>query len=112
MSENKTLGHGGCFPLCLLCKHYHAEKAEDIFNFSCEAFPKKIPSEIWDCKYDHRYRHPDDNGIQFEKFENVEDLSVHVRTRSIKTLDNVFKREIELLEEFRRKGKALPPLEE
>ena len=44
---------------CLMCKHYT--------GFStCDAFPEKIPQEIFDGTFDHTEGYPGDNGIRFE----------------------------------------------
>lgn len=43
---------------CLICKHYT--------GFStCDAFPEKIPQEIFDGTFDHAEAYPGDNGIGF-----------------------------------------------
>ena len=46
---------------CLECSHYQ--------GFSrCDAFPEKIPSEIFTGLHDHREPFPGDNGIRWEEF--------------------------------------------
>lgn len=56
---------------CLSCKHYLG-----VFKngMHCNAFPlessKTIPSEIFTGLFDHRIKHPDDNGVLWEKDEN------------------------------------------
>ena len=47
---------------CLMCRHYT--------GFStCEAFPDKIPQEIFDGTFDHTEEYPGDNGIRFEEIK-------------------------------------------
>jgi hypothetical protein len=47
-------------PVCRFCKH--------LFSLvrTCEAFPRGIPSEIWEGHHDHISPFSGDNGIQFE----------------------------------------------
>lgn len=46
-------------PVCSFCKNWH------YFKDSCEAF-KKIPSEIWEGKNNHKKPFKNDQGIMFE----------------------------------------------
>lgn len=39
----------------------------------CEAFPERVPREIWTGQFDHRRPYPGDNGILFEPAEDSED---------------------------------------
>lgn len=58
-------------PICHWCKHFEKTAI-------CHAFPDGIPNEIYtrssddSVKFDHRYPHPEDNGIQFELEKNFE----------------------------------------
>jgi len=49
-------------PNCIRCKHYH----DDGEPVTCEAFPKRIPDEIWLYGNKHIEPFPGDNGIRFE----------------------------------------------
>tara|TARA_R100001463_G_C3489744_1_gene217870 strand:- start:578 stop:832 length:255 start_codon:yes stop_codon:yes gene_type:complete len=59
---------------CLSCKHYLGGFDDGIY---CNAFPvdKKspIPYEIFSGQFDHRSKHPKDNGILWEKSEDYID---------------------------------------
>lgn len=55
-------------PLCFWCKNLDYSNGP----YECKAFESKnyrIPTEIWRSKFDHRYSHPSDNGITFEKLD-------------------------------------------
>lgn len=53
---------------CLNCKHYT--------GFStCEAFPDKIPQEIFDGTFDHSKPYKGDNGIRFEELNKIIKIS-------------------------------------
>ena len=47
---------------CLMCKHYHSLHA-------CEAFPERIPQEIFTGLHDHLKPFKVDNGIRWEEVE-------------------------------------------
>lgn len=47
---------------CLDCKHYTGLS-------TCDAFPDKIPQEIFDGTFDHTNEYPGDGGIRFENIE-------------------------------------------
>jgi hypothetical protein len=38
----------------------------------CEAFPERVPHEIYIGQFDHRRPYPGDNGIRFEPAEDSE----------------------------------------
>ena len=48
------------FIQCLFCKHIFENGQK------CSAFPKGIPSVIWDGKFNHEKSYPGDKGIHFE----------------------------------------------
>ena len=66
---------------CLYCKHY-------ICFSTCDAFPDKIPQEIFDGTVDHTEPYPGDGGIQFEpmdtvsKMENLEQTGIDTKKMS------------------------------
>ena len=48
---------------CMNCKNYSNE-------FKCDAFPQRIPDDIFTGEFDHTEKHPDqDNDILFEVIE-------------------------------------------
>jgi hypothetical protein len=51
-------------PICYYCQHSNGR--------TCSAFPTRIPDEILDGEYDHRYPFPGDNGIRFQLLEGWE----------------------------------------
>jgi hypothetical protein len=51
-------------PVCLFCRHFHL-KGHGIHE--CDAFPDRIPDEIWRGDNDHKKPYPGDHGIRFEK---------------------------------------------
>lgn len=53
----------GASPLCMSCKHFHADDDE---NLTCDAFPAGIPEDIILNGFDHRYPKNGDNGIRYE----------------------------------------------
>lgn len=61
---------------CLECKHYTG-------FCTCEAFPEKIPQEIFDGTFDHINEYPNDNGIRFEP-RNLTEISKAEKTISVK----------------------------
>lgn len=62
---------------CLECKHY-------IGLSTCEAFPDKIPQEIFDGTFDHINEYPGDNGIRFKKESNINkgEKIIHIKGSS------------------------------
>ena len=47
--------------ICGYCKHQHDRPWK-----TCDAFPDKIPDQIWLGENDHTKPYPGDNGIRFE----------------------------------------------
>src|SRR5688572_10017930 len=61
-------------PICFWCKHFDKEAYDFHNKVSCNAFPDGIPVEIFHGTYDHRFSYSGDNGIQFEKYEDMNAL--------------------------------------
>lgn len=59
-------------PTCLPCKHFHRQNEikfdslKPIHEHKCDAFPDRIPDEIWRGDNDHKKPYTGDHGIQFE----------------------------------------------
>jgi len=51
---------------CARCKHFWTAPPNDGIGSACDAFPKRIPREILEGKYDHSLPFPRDEGIRFE----------------------------------------------
>ena len=51
---------------CYNCKHFFYT---DDTSVCCAAFPKGIPTEIFNEDFDHTKPYPNDNGIMFERSE-------------------------------------------
>lgn len=45
---------------CMTCKHF-------LGGGQCEAFPLRIPAEIFGGEFDHRQAYPGDEGIRWEQ---------------------------------------------
>lgn len=52
--------------ICMYCKHLHDQSDKRQKSYKCKAFPNDVPREIYQGKYDHRNRYPNDSGITFE----------------------------------------------
>ena len=52
--------------VCLSCAHFRAERFVSSEARTCEAFPKGIPSPIWNGQNTHRRPYPGDRGIVYE----------------------------------------------
>jgi len=50
---------------CELCAHFRSP-LDGAAERSCDAFPERIPGEIWAGRADHRKPFPGDHGIQWE----------------------------------------------
>lgn len=72
--------------ICIWCKHLKLRSKNSIIP-SCSAFPTGIPDEIMPIvgpvTFDHRYPHPNDNGVQFEPKNDVNELMKSVGIRQI-----------------------------
>ena len=53
--------------VCTFCLHFDIDNAGEQ---RCEAFPNRIPLEIWAGKNDHTQPFPDDKGIRFTHFKS------------------------------------------
>lgn len=77
--------------ICMFCGHYIGITQSNR-QISCVAFPNGIPRDIYpieqNVKFDHRYPHPDDNGIQIESQEDYEKRSKFRPIRMIMHLYN------------------------
>lgn len=58
-SHIKVVGVAQLSAICVRCRHYHGEA-------KCDAFPKKVPSEIMLGYVSHVHPYNGDQGIQFE----------------------------------------------
>lgn len=56
---------------CVQCAHFNFEyysehpEVNDRGVLKCEAFPKGIPDDIQEGRFDHTKPHEGDNGVQF-----------------------------------------------
>lgn len=53
-------------PVCSRCRHFHIR---DIETHTCEAFPDRIPPDIWLGENLHLLPYPGDNNIVFEQVQ-------------------------------------------
>jgi len=61
-------------PQCFDCKFFHNDLSlshDPMNGFSCDAFPAGIPDEIINGSHDHKKPFPNDQGIRFEKADEV-----------------------------------------
>ena len=57
--EERDLVRATALPACAVCEHW------DVGEQTCEAFPERIPDDIFRYGNDHRRPYPNDNGIRF-----------------------------------------------
>lgn len=53
--------------ICTFCRNWLTDG-----DYTCKAFPEKIPEEIWLGENDHRKPFEGDNGIQFEPLKDTD----------------------------------------
>lgn len=54
--------------MCMFCEHFRSTDGAE----RCAAFDgEPIPQEILDMNFDHRWPHPEDNGLRFEPTEDA-----------------------------------------
>ncbi len=53
------------FPICVDCQYFRGPKSG-----MCDAFPRKIPNEIWSGNFKHDKPFPGDQGIRFHAKES------------------------------------------
>jgi len=51
---------------CARCRHWSNEPPADYIGSKCKAFPRRIPREILEGKFDHSLPFPGDGGVRFE----------------------------------------------
>lgn len=61
--------------MCIWCKHFEEDTTVWPFVRACPAFPNGFPDIMYPTLsggpgFDHRYPHPDDQGIRFEMEED------------------------------------------
>ncbi len=65
------------YSICIWCKHFKTATREKMISH-CKAFPDGIPEEILHNEntalFDHRYPHPEDGGVQFEREDDIDKL--------------------------------------
>lgn len=109
------------YSICIWCKHFKTATREKIISH-CEAFPDGIPSEIVlyenHALFDHRYPHPEDGGIQFEREDDIDKL---LKSRAIRDIVHIYPTDVEriwrslnaLFSEYdkrREQGTMRPPI--
>ena len=91
--------------LCIFCVHFNELKSSDEIP-TCKAFPDKIPDEIFLEWFDHRYPFPNDNGIQFEKFSDLTDLSSIIKKFwTLEAINYIFELSIQFYDEYEKSDK-------
>lgn len=92
-------------PYCELCKHleieYHPEADKPQILMSCKSFPKGIPLEILYRQYDHRFPHPFDHGLRFER----KSVPPHLEAR----YESAYVSLTQEPDQGRKAGRVLPP---
>lgn len=98
--------------LCQFCKYYRLD--ED--SRKCDAFPDGIPVALYaaEMEYDHHEPYPGDNGIQFERLHDEEELKKRFprfsREHFQETVEYSLNETLEILYIGRRDGWIQPPL--
>ena len=108
----------GITPICVFCKHLDISgKPKNVSTQlkvlptpGCKAFPAGIPYEITTNGFDHRTPHPDDNGIQFEKYETKAMLFPLLAELSDEQIKDRMQGKFDYLEQNRKRGGVLPPI--
>ena len=95
--------------ICWWCKHRHSAAMRKTLWQTCDAFPDGIPQEILNYEFDHRTPHPNDHGIQFEKYEDEQTLHRYIREDGRASPEEHLELAFRALDENRAKGEALPP---
>lgn len=103
--------------LCGFCKHFDEQHMNETHELRCAAFPDGMPDEVVWSKdgplFDHREPHPDDNGLQFEKLDDLTLLRQRHILRNAPDMDYVDDRlaiTFEYLDLCRGDGSIQPPL--
>lgn len=110
------MGHRRTAPLCAFCKYLDDEHMKETLELRCAAFPESIPEEILGDDgmfYDHREPHPDDNGFQFEKLDDLALLrqrQVFGNAPDMDFIDEVLTSTFGYLDRGRQRGYIQPPL--
>lgn len=92
--------------LCLFCRHGFSDRP------ACKAFPNGIPKKIMGGMYDHRYPYPNDNNIQFEKYERAEDIVWDRLKNDPEYAKSLLKDVLENLKALRAHGYILPSVDD
>jgi len=93
-------------PICWWCKHFNVQVFEKEHKTTCEAFPDDIPEEIWINEVIHQTTYQGDNGIQFEKQENYDELPLALKLTlevSPLSIDEALEWTINLFKEYQQR---------
>jgi hypothetical protein len=89
----------GTSPVCESCRHRIGHR-----HLSCDAFPDRIPRDIWNNRHDHRTPFPGDHGIQFAPMSDDD------RRRDRRIRDEIIARSRRRTDEMRARH-GLPPID-
>jgi hypothetical protein len=89
----------GSSPVCEDCRHRIGHH-----HLSCDAFPDRIPREIWNGRHDHRTPFLGDNGIRFAP------MSAADKERARVVRDELIARYRQMTDDMRRQ-RGLPPID-